>query len=200
MLDPNQYYEKQILNVQKLQAAGQNPFPHKFERTMGIGEFVEKFEATIPVGEHLETEIVSLSGRLYTKRSSGSKLFFYDMHAEGARVQIMAQAQFSSNLSVEEFTALHSSIHRGDIVGVKGFPGKSKKGELSIFPTEFTRLTPCLRMLPQQHFGLKDQETRYRQRYLDLIMNDEVRRRFTVRSKIITYLRNLSKLKLQFLI
>lgn len=190
MLDPNQYYEKQILNVQKLQAAGQNPFPHKFERTMSIGEFVEKFEATIPVGEHLETEIVSLSGRLYTKRSSGSKLFFYDMHAEGARVQIMAQAQFSSNSSVEDFTALHSSIHRGDIVGVKGFPGKSKKGELSIFPTEFIRLTPCLRMLPQQHFGLKDQETRYRQRYLDLIMNDEVRRRFTVRSKIITYLRN----------
>lgn len=188
LLDPNQYYEKQVLMVEKMHAAGQNPFPHKFERTMTIEEFVAKF-SSIPEGEHLETEQVALSGRVYTKRSSGSKLFFYDLHSEGAKVQIMAQAQHCP-LPVEEFTALHGSIHRGDIVGVRGFPGKSKKGELSVFPTEFIRLTPCLRMLPQQHFGLKDQETRYRQRYLDLIMNDDVRRRFIVRSKIITYLRN----------
>lgn len=189
LLDPNQYYEKQVLNVQKMHAAGVNPFPHKFERTMKIEEFVGKYEESIPIGEHVETEIVSLTGRIYTKRSSGSKLFFYDLHSEGTRVQIMAQAQHS-DLTPEEFSTLHSSIHRGDIVGVRGFPGKSKKGELSIFPKEFIRLTPCLRMLPQQHFGLKDQETRYRQRYLDLIMNDDVRRRFIVRSKIITYLRN----------
>lgn len=189
LLDPNQYYEKQVLNVQKMHAAGVNPFPHKFERTMKVSEFVAKYEESIPVGEHLEGEVVALSGRIYTKRSAGSKLFFYDLHSEGSRVQIMAQAQYS-DLPVEEFTALHSSIHRGDIVGVRGIPGKSKKGELSIFPKEFIRLTPCLRMLPQQHFGLKDQETRYRQRYLDLIMNDEVRRRFIVRSKVITYLRN----------
>lgn len=189
LLDPNQYYEKQVLNVQKMHAAGINPFPHKFERTMKVEEFITEFEESIPVGEHIEDKMVSLTGRIYTKRSSGSKLFFYDLHAEGARVQIMAQAQHSA-LSAEEFTALHNSIHRGDIVGVRGFPGKSKKGELSIFPKEFIRLTPCLRMLPQQHFGLKDQETRYRQRYLDLIMNDDVRRRFIVRSKIITYLRN----------
>jgi lysyl-tRNA synthetase, class II len=189
LLDPNQYYEKQVLNVQKMHAAGVNPFPHKFERTMKIEEFVGKYEESIPIGEHVETEIISLTGRIYTKRSSGSKLFFYDLHSEGTRVQIMAQAQHS-DLTPEEFSTLHSSIHRGDIVGVRGFPGKSKKGELSIFPKEFIRLTPCLRMLPQQHFGLKDQETRYRQRYLDLIMNDDVRRRFIVRSKIITYLRN----------
>ena len=189
LLDPNQYYEKQVLNVQKMHAAGVNPFPHKFERTMKVEEFVGKYEESIPIGEHLENEIIALTGRIYTKRSSGSKLFFYDLHAEGARVQIMAQAQHS-DLLAEEFSALHSSIHRGDIVGVRGFPGKSKKGELSIFPKEFIRLTPCLRMLPQQHFGLKDQETRYRQRYLDLIMNDDVRRRFIVRSKVITYLRN----------
>lgn len=189
LLDPNQYYEKQVLNVQKMHAAGVNPFPHKFERTMKVSEFVAKYEETIPVGEHLEEEVVALTGRIYTKRSAGSKLFFYDLHAEGSRVQIMAQAQYS-DLPAEEFTALHSSIHRGDIVGVRGIPGKSKKGELSIFPKEFIRLTPCLRMLPQQHFGLKDQETRYRQRYLDLIMNDDVRRRFIVRSKIISYLRN----------
>ena len=115
LLDPNQYYEKQVLNVQKMHAAGVNPFPHKFERTMKVSEFVSKYEESIPIGEHVEGEIVALTGRVYTKRSSGSKLFFYDLHAEGARVQIMAQAQFA-DLPVEEFSALHSSIHRGDII------------------------------------------------------------------------------------
>lgn len=189
LLDPNQYYEKQVLSVQKAYAAGVNPFPHKFQRSMTIEEFVTKYESSVPVGEHLEGEEVALCGRIYTKRASGSKLVFYDLFAEGAKVQIMAQAQYFAG-SPEEFTALHAAIHRGDIVGVRGFPGKSKKGELSIFPREFIRLTPCLRMLPQVRTGLKDQETRYRQRYLDLIMNDNVRKRFIVRSKIITYLRN----------
>jgi lysyl-tRNA synthetase, class II len=191
LLDPNQYYEKQVMNVRKMQAAGQNPFPHKFARSMTVGEFVEKYETSIPVGEHLESEdSIALTGRIYTKRSAGAKLFFYDLHAEGSRVQIMAQAQHSADLSAEQFSDLHGAMHRGDIVGVRGFPGKSKKGELSIFAREFIRLTPCLRMLPQAHFGLKDQETRYRQRYLDLIMNDSVRRRFIVRSRIISFLRN----------
>lgn len=189
LLDPNQYYEKQVLSVQKAYEAGKNPFPHKFQRSMTIEEFIAKYESTIPTGEHLEGETVALCGRIYTKRASGSKLVFYDLVAEGAKVQIMAQVQHFAG-SPEEFSELHDAIHRGDIVGVRGFPGKSKNGELSIFPGEFIRLTPCLRMLPKQHTGLKDQETRYRQRYLDLIMNDAVRKRFIVRSKIITYLRN----------
>lgn len=175
--------------MQKAYEAGKNPFPHKFQRSMTIEEFIAKYESTIPTGEHLEGETVALCGRIYTKRASGSKLVFYDLVAEGAKVQIMAQVQHFAG-SPEEFSELHDAIHRGDIVGVRGFPGKSKNGELSIFPGEFIRLTPCLRMLPKQHTGLKDQETRYRQRYLDLIMNDAVRKRFIVRSKIITYLRN----------
>jgi lysyl-tRNA synthetase class 2 len=112
-------------------------------------------------------------------------LCFYDLHAEGQKVQIMAQIQYSER----DFVAVHSQLKRGDIVGVKGFPGKSKKGELSIFPMDMTRLTPCLRMLPKQHYGFKDQESRYRQRYLDLIMNNEVRDRFITRTKIINYLK-----------
>lgn len=172
-----------------MHAAGINPFPHKFHRTMTVAEFVAKYESAIPDGEYLEGETVALTGRIYTKRASGAKLVFYDLQAEGCKVQIMAQAQHFAG-TADEFSALHDAVHRGDIVGVRGFPGKSKKGELSIFPGEFIRLTPCLRMLPQQHFGLKDQETRFRQRYLDMIMNDNVRRRFVVRSRVITFLRN----------
>jgi lysyl-tRNA synthetase class 2 len=87
-----------------------------------------------------------------------------------------------------DFAAMHD-FHRGDIVGVKGFPGKTKRGELSIFPGTVTLLTPCLRMLPKANFGFKDQELRYRMRYLDLIMNNNVRDKFIVRAKIINYLR-----------
>lgn len=91
---------------------------------------------------------------------------------------------------VGDFDGINERLRRGDIVGVKGHPGKSKKGELSIFPLTMTLLSPCLRMLPRQHYGLKDQETRYRQRYLDLIMNKPVFDRFIFKSKIITFLRN----------
>lgn len=75
--------------------------------------------------------------------------------------QVMADAR-NSELELASFQALHNEVKRGDIVGVEGFPGKSKKGELSIFPRRMSVLTPCLHMPPTAHFGLKDQETRYR--------------------------------------
>ena len=142
----------------------------------------------------------------------------------------------NSELDLAAFQTLHNETKRGDIVGVEGFPGKSKKGELSIFPKKFVVLSPCLHMPPSTHFGLKDQvcaragrgglgvpgvgklcgqkcetvvpltaptpshtchassalllqETRYRQRYLDLICNPDVRNNFFIRSKIIQYVR-----------
>uniref|UniRef100_A0A8D0PUE5 Lysine--tRNA ligase n=1 Tax=Sus scrofa TaxID=9823 RepID=A0A8D0PUE5_PIG len=91
---------------------------------------------------------------------------------------------------IEEFVRINNKLRRGDIIGVQGNPGKTKKGELSIIPYEITLLSPCLHMLPHLHFGLKDKETRYRQRYLDLILNDFVRQKFIIRSKIITYIRS----------
>lgn len=187
-LDPNQYYEMQLRNLQKAKDAGENPYPHKFHVTMKLGEFVAKYGGIEAGASADSSEVVSVAGRVHTKRASGSKLIFYDLHAEGHKIQIMAQLQQADDQ--EGFTALHDSIHRGDIVGVRGIAGKTKKGELSIFPGTLVRLTPCLHMLPQGHFGLKDQEQRYRKRYLDLIMNNDVRNRFIVRSKIITYLRD----------
>jgi lysyl-tRNA synthetase class 2 len=66
---------------------------------------------------------------------------------------------------------------------------RSQRGELSISPLQVTLLTPCMRMLPKQHFGLKDQETRYRQRFLDLIINEDNRRIFVTRARVINYVR-----------
>merc|ERR1719183_475098 len=88
-----------------------------------------------------------------------------------------------------DFEAAHHNIKRGDVVGLVGYPGKSKKGELSIFPTKVVLLSTCLHMLPKVDGSLKEQETRYRQRYLDLIVNSNVRDIFVMRSKIINYLR-----------
>lgn len=80
-------------------------------------------------------------------------------------------------------------IRRGDILGVKGIALRTKTGELSIRPSKLQVLAPCLHMLPHLHFGVKDQETRYRQRYLDLIINSDVRKKFLVRANIVSYLR-----------
>jgi len=119
-----------------------------------------------------------------SKRSQG-KLIFYDIHAEGVHIQVMCDAK----LSEQDFDNIHSVIRRGDIVGLRGYPGKSKRGELSVFPKYIELLAPCLHMLPKSHYGFKDKETRFRQRYLDLIVNNSVREKFIVRAKIISYLR-----------
>ena len=116
---------------------------------------------------------------------------FYVLKGDGVEVQIMAQAQDAP--SVEAFESMHEILRRGDIIGVTGYPGKTApakggEGELSV-STKVQLLTPCLHMLPTEHYGFKDQEARYRKRYLDLIMNDSSRERFRVRSKIIQYIR-----------
>lgn len=89
----------------------------------------------------------------------------------------------------DSFIPTHDLFRRGDIVGVVGTPSRTQKGELSISPSQMVLLAPNLHQLPSGHFGLKDQETRYRKRYLDLILSDETRRIFVARSKIINYIR-----------
>lgn len=163
-----------------------NPYPHKFQVEMSLPEFIEKFEK-LEIGERLDDQVISVAGRIHNKRDSGAKLRFYDLHGEGVKVQIMAALQDNEG---EDYTEIHDLLRRGDVVGVTGVPGKTKRGELSIFPKKVTLLSPCLRMLPKANYGFKDMELRYRQRYLDLIMNNFVRDKFTIRSKIVTYIRS----------
>jgi len=133
-------------------------------------------------GETLDQVNLSVAGRVHAIRESGAKLIFYDLRGEGVKLQVMASAKsYKSEAAFEQDTA---KLRRGDIIGVTGHPGKTKKGELSIMPTELKLLSPCLHMLPHLHFGLKDKETRYRQRYLDLILNNKVRETFQIRAKV----------------
>uniref|UniRef100_A0A7N2MV72 lysine--tRNA ligase n=1 Tax=Quercus lobata TaxID=97700 RepID=A0A7N2MV72_QUELO len=119
-MDPTQYFENRLKYVAALRAAGEEPYPHKFDVTMSNPEYVEQYK-NIGNGEHLEDVTVNLAGRIMSKRSSSSKLFFYDLHGGGAKVQVMADAS-KSDLNEEEFFGFHSTMKRGDIVGVKGFP------------------------------------------------------------------------------
>ncbi|KAK9672240.1 hypothetical protein RND81_12G086400 [Saponaria officinalis] len=211
-MDPTQYFENRVKSLAALKEVGINPYPHKFFETMSIPEYIQKYGG-LENGVHLENEQVSLVGRIMSKRSSSSKLFFYDLHWSGVKVQVMADAR-TSELDEAEFSKFHAGVKRGDIVGLTGFPGKSKKGELSIFPKSAVVLSHCLHMMPRQKkagsaadnekkgevwipgktrnpemYVLKDQETRYRQRYLDLMVNGEVREIFKTRSKVISYIR-----------
>lgn len=185
-IDPNEYFKLRSTAVSQYKAAGESPYPHKFHVTVSLTDFIEKYAETIQAGETLEEE-VSVAGRIHSHRESSKKLIFYDLRGEGVKIQIMANAGKYS--SMEEFASIIEKIKRGDIVGVKGYPGKTKKGELSIIPSTMTLLSPCLHQLPGMHYGLKDKETRFRQRYLDLIMNTEVRDKFIVRAKVIRYVR-----------
>ncbi|KAH0562748.1 Protein kinase [Trichoglossum hirsutum] len=191
-LSPNQYFEIRSRNINKLrQTKSPNPYPHKFQVNTDLREFLKKWE-TLGKGEVRKDVEVRIGGRVYVKRASGAKLVFYDIRAEGVKVQVMAQAQEASG--DVSFQAQHEHLRRGDIIGVIGYPGRTSPknradGELSIFAKEVVLLTPCLHQLPAEHYGFKDREQRYRQRYLDLIMNNSSRNVFITRSKIVSYIR-----------
>lgn len=184
-IDPSEYRKLRMEHVEQLKRKGESPYPHKFHVSISLSEFIEKYH-DVGDGQH-HPDVVSVAGRVHAKRESGAKLIFYDLRGEGTKIQVMANAkQYSSE---EEFLKVTDKIKRGDIIGCKGHPGKTKKGELSIIPESMELLSPCLHQLPMLHYGLKDKETRFRQRYLDLIMNDSVRQKFFTRSSIVTYVR-----------
>ncbi|KAL4234435.1 Lysine--tRNA ligase [Mactra antiquata] len=185
-IDPNEYFKLRSRAVAKLKSDNDNPYPHKFHVSMSLAEFISKYN-NIDDGTIQEGTTVTVSGRLYSRRESGAKLVFYDLRAESVKIQIMANAKYYK--SEDEYKNIIEKIRRGDIVGVEGHPGKTKKGELSIIPNRIELLSPCLHQIPSLHFGVKDKETRFRQRYLDLIINENTRNKFIVRAKIINYLR-----------
>ncbi|KAL2925726.1 Lysine--tRNA ligase, partial [Bienertia sinuspersici] len=132
-----QYYMNNRIDPQK--AAGINPLPN-FEALMTIAEYTDKY-GELNNGEYLEDVPVSLTGKITNKRPSSSKLVFYDLHDNGAKVQVVADAR-KSELEKSEFTKFHSSMTLNNIIGVTGFPGKTKRGVLSIFSKSFVVLSP----------------------------------------------------------
>jgi len=189
-ITPNEYFKLRSNAVEELKKdQSTHPYPHKFQVSTSLTDFIEKYGNTLQDGQSLDEVEVSVAGRLHAIRASGAKLLFYDLRGEGTKIQVMANAG-AYKAGEEAFLADVGKIRRGDIVGFTGKPAKTKKGELSVIPYTMQLLSPCLHMLPHLHYGIKDKETRFRQRYLDLIINSDVRKKFYVRSQIISYMRS----------
>ncbi len=170
--------------MQQMLDAGKDPFGKRFERT----HLTEELKVTY--GELSKEELdeknieVVIAGRIMTKRGKGKAGFAHIQDLTG-QMQIYVRKDAVGEESYEEF--LHADL--GDIIGVTGTVFKTNVGELSVKAHEFTFLTKALRPLPDKFHGLKDVEERYRKRYVDLITNEESRKTFITRSKIIQAMR-----------
>jgi len=164
--------------LKELQEMGQNPFLiEKYEYTHHSMTIKENFE-------ELEGKTVSVAGRLMSKRGHG-KVSFMDLQDSEGKIQIFAKMDV---LGEEAYNKL-GYLDLGDIIGVKGEVFKTKTGEISVRAEEIVLLTKSLQILPEKFHGLKDPDLRYRQRYVDLIVNPEIKKVFIIRSKIIKAIR-----------
>ncbi|CCW72041.1 unnamed protein product [Phytomonas sp. Hart1] len=180
------YFESRLDMVTKMGIMG-SAYPHKFEQQFTIPEFKNKYAPQLKEPGEKINEIVSITGRIITKRSSGSKLHFINIQGDMSVVQIISSV--TDYTDPDEFNLIHSRIKRGDIIGVEGFPSLSKTNEFSLSATKVTLLSTCFHMLPDEYFGLSSIEQRFRQRYLDLIANRDNIKNFITRSRIIQYMR-----------
>jgi len=161
-----------------LQAQGRDPFEIvKFVRTSNATEILANFET-------MEGKEVSIAGRMMSRREMG-KASFFDMKDRDGRIQVYVKVDDLGEDAYAEFRRWDI----GDIVGIKGFVFRTRRGEISVHAKELTLLAKSLRPLPEKFHGLKDVELRYRQRYVDLIMNPDVQETFIKRSLIIRYMR-----------
>ena len=190
-VDPTKYFENRKNWIAEQTKLGNNMFPHKFNVSITLPDLKAKYFDNTKKGEFIENEEFSVAGRVYNIRSQSSGLTFYDIMSDDVRIQIYCAKQFQKD-ETKSFQEVHENIRRGDFIGAIGHVGRTTGkdlGEFSIRAHTISHLSYCLHMLPKPESGLKDQETRYRQRYLDLIINPEVKNTFMIRSKIINYVR-----------
>jgi lysyl-tRNA synthetase class 2 len=173
-------------------AAGGNPYPDAdaFRPTLRVAEFRARYEATSKEDLEKIAESHRLAGRILQQRRTG-KLVFAPMRDGSGQVQLM----ISKGDVTPETWALFDSIDMGDYVGVEGVARRTNKGELSLFVKGAALLSKTIRPLPEKWHGLTDKETRYRQRYVDLIANPEVGDVFRMRSRIVRGIRNFLEAK-----
>jgi len=184
-LGEKELIEARKQNLEKLRENGVEMYPRKYKWTHTLKEICQKFRDTS--AEQLEKEHIEVKvcGRIMTLRPHG-KAGFAHLASEGVQLQIYCQLD---KLGEEDFS-LFKLLDVGDIIGVKGFLFRTRTGELTVMAEEVTFLSKALRPLPEKWHGLSDMEIRYRQRYLDLIMNPEVRKKFIIRSRLIQEFRN----------
>jgi lysyl-tRNA synthetase class 2 len=184
MDDENRYIEQRREKLTLLREKGQ-AYPNQFERQHLAGDLHAHYDASSK--EELETLSlqVQLAGRMMLQRDKG-KVIFADLQDMSGKIQVFVRRDAIGEDAFDAFK--HGDI--GDIFGVNGQLFKTNTGELSIKVATVELITKSLRPLPEKFHGLSDQETRYRQRYVDLIMNEDSRRVFATRSQAVQFIRN----------
>lgn len=179
-LDENHLIQIRKEKLRELQEQGKNPFEiTKFDRTNSAGEIKANYE-------QFENKDVSVAGRIIAKRIMGKASFCTILDSDEK-----IQSYVSINDLGEESYKAFKTFDIGDIIGITGFVFKTRTEEISVHAKEVTLLSKSLRPLPEKFHGLKDVDLRYRQRYVDLIMNPEVKETFRKRSQIISEIRRI---------
>ncbi|MBI6546764.1 MAG: lysine--tRNA ligase, partial [Cyanobacteria bacterium NC_groundwater_1444_Ag_S-0.65um_54_12] len=161
------------------------PYPSLFERTHTAAELHALFH-DLPAGEGTD-DMIAVAGRVFSKRDSGKLTFLDLVDGSAAKIQLFCELR---SLGEEAFARLKEWLDIGDFIGACGTVRRTKRGELSICPHKWVMLAKALRPLPEKWHGLSDVETRYRQRYLDLIANPHVKETFVKRSRAIAAMRS----------
>lgn len=160
-----------------------DPYPYRFERNSTAGAVLEKYKDI--KAEEVSKEEVIIAGRIMTRRGHG-KASFANIQDESGKIQVYAKLDI---LGKEKYE-LYEKLDIGDFIGVKGHVFKTKTGETTVRIADFELLSKSLHPLPEKWHGLTDKELRYRERYVDLIVNHDVKDVFVKRSKIISEIRN----------
>jgi len=178
--------DQMLVRRQKLaemREAGIDPYGARFDRTHTAAQIISQFET-------LEGSEVRIAGRIMAMRGHG-KAGFADIQDLSGQIQLYTRIDEVG----EEAYSLYTKLDLGDIIGVKGEAFRTRRGEISVKVEEFVLLSKALRPLPEKWHGLTDTETRYRQRYLDLIVNPAVREIFITRSRIVATIRRVLEAK-----
>lgn len=162
-----------------------DPYARRYEKTHLISEIAEKAKK-LKNGVKLPKFKVAVAGRIRAIRKHG-KLIFADLQDASGKIQLFVEA---GGLGQGKFDSFDTLLNTGDIIGAKGFVLRTQRGELSVYVDDFKLLTKSLLPLPKEWFGLKDKELRYRKRYVDLILNPDVRKAFDTRSGIVQAMRD----------
>ncbi|MBP1709416.1 MAG: lysS, partial [Deltaproteobacteria bacterium] len=180
----NILFQQRIKKSEELKKEGIDLYPNTFRVDTTISQLRKMFGEVDTQTLEQEKGPYSFAGRLMAVRNFGKAAFFHFQDRTG-RLQAFIQKESTNN-----FFHFFKGLDIGDFVGIKGKPFRTKTNELTILVEEIFLLSKSLQPLPEKWHGLTDVETRYRQRYLDLIMNPEIRRVFELRSATIQALRN----------
>jgi lysyl-tRNA synthetase class 2 len=184
LFEPQDQFLQRQQKLREIQQLGHDPYPHRFDPTHTLPEIVERHRSASAEELNAERPRARVAGRILAFRFHG-KTGFADLHGGGARLQ----CYFRRDTLGEAGFGLFSLLDLGDVIGVEGHLGRTKTGELTLFAEQLGLLAKALLPPPEKWHGLADVEQRYRQRYLDLLVNPGVRRIFETRARVIGFLR-----------